>query len=201
MRLSLMAGLLVGSMAVWTLVPATPCRAERAQLPVAAGAAVRTDNPTWEVEGFGKTRDTAEENALKDACEKVVEHLTRKYGSNVFLPDPTYLREARMARVVEVKPVDLPHSGEVQKVTLVVELKPENVQDLLRQGREQRSLERQRIAALGLGGVVVLLLVVVGYLRLEDATKGYYTTLLRLAAVSLLGLTGVFLYRLGSSWL
>jgi hypothetical protein len=38
-------------------------------------------------------------------------------------------------------------------------------------------------------------------MRLEDATKGYYTTVLRLAAVSILGLVGVCLFHLGWAWL
>ena len=33
-----------------------------------------------------------------------------------------------------------------------------------------------------LGGALAVLLVVAGYLRLEEATRGYYTKLLRLAA-------------------
>jgi hypothetical protein len=36
---------------------------------------------------------------------------------------------------------------------------------------------------------VVLLLVVAGYLRLEDMTRGYATTILRVTAVSLVALT------------
>ncbi len=41
---------------------------------------------------------------------------------------------------------------------------------------------------LGLAGVTALLLVAIGYLRLEEATKGYYTGLLRLSALGLLGM-------------
>ena len=48
-----------------------------------------------------------------------------------------------------------------------------------------------------LGGVVCLLLVVGGYLRLEEATKGYYTRLLRLTAIAVLIGVGVGLYVMG----
>jgi len=41
-----------------------------------------------------------------------------------------------------------------------------------------------------------LLLAVAGYLRLEDATKGYYTRLLRLAAVAFVALVGAGLWMM-----
>src|SRR5213079_3217616 len=67
------------------------------------GRVVRSDNSSWEVEGYAKTRDAAEEKALDEACEKVGEYLVRKYGSNILLPDPAYLREAKAMRVVGVR--------------------------------------------------------------------------------------------------
>jgi len=58
------------------------------------------------------------------------------------------------------------------------------------QQRQKWAHERQGQLAQILVGVVALLAAVAGYLRLEDATKGYYTTWLRLAAVTFLGLVG-----------
>jgi hypothetical protein len=49
--------------------------------------------------------------------------------------------------------------------------------------QQQRMKERQKPALLVLLGAMGLLSVVGGYLRLEEATKGYYTRLLRLAAI------------------
>jgi len=50
--------------------------------------------------------------------------------------------------------------------------------------RQERATARQGVLARVLAGLVALLAAVACYLRLEDATKGYYTTLLRLAAVA-----------------
>jgi hypothetical protein len=47
-------------------------------------------------------------------------------------------------------------------------------------------VSRHLLLARVLGGVVCLLIVVGAYLRLEEATKGYYTRLLRLTAIGIL---------------
>ena len=47
-----------------------------------------------------------------------------------------------------------------------------------------------------LAALVALLAAVACYLRLEDATKGYYTTLLRLAAVGFVALVGAGIWLL-----
>jgi hypothetical protein len=56
--------------------------------------------------------------------------------------------------------------------------------------RQERATSRQGVLARVLGGLVAVLAVIACYLRLEDATKGYYTTLLRLAAVAFVALVG-----------
>jgi hypothetical protein len=60
--------------------------------------------------------------------------------------------------------------------------------------RQHRAISRQKILAAVLGGFVALLMVVTLYLRMEDATKGYYTRLLRMAAVVGLALVGAVLW-------
>jgi hypothetical protein len=200
MRPSLIGGLLVcGILAAGVAVPS----AVAVPVPGNPGKAPERPDKTWEVVGVGATAEAAELNALRQARERVEEYLTGKYGSRFFLPeDPAYLRSAGIARTEgDPRPTQKKFAGQVLdgpplEVTLAVELRPEHVRDLLQQGREQRMGQRQRLAGLGLAGVLVLLVVVAGYLRLEDATKGYYTTLLRLAALSVLGLTGLCLYQL-----
>jgi hypothetical protein len=62
--------------------------------------------------------------------------------------------------------------------------------------RQERATARQSIMVRVLGGLVALLVVIACYLRLEDATKGYYTTLLRLAAVTFVVLVGAGIWLL-----
>jgi hypothetical protein len=64
--------------------------------------------------------------------------------------------------------------------------------------RQHRAAQRQKILAVVVAGLVALLLVVAGYLRMEDATKGYCTRLLRTAVVAfvaLAGAAGIWLLR------
>jgi len=62
--------------------------------------------------------------------------------------------------------------------------------------RQDRSTLRQGVMVRVLAGLVALLAAVACYLRLEDATKGYYTTLLRLAAVAFVTLVGAGIWLL-----
>jgi hypothetical protein len=54
--------------------------------------------------------------------------------------------------------------------------------------RQERATARQGVMVRVLAGLVALLAVIACYLRLEDATKGYYTMLLRLVAVAVVTL-------------
>jgi hypothetical protein len=62
--------------------------------------------------------------------------------------------------------------------------------------RQDRAAGRQGLLARVLAGLVALLAAVACYLRLEDATKGYYTTLLRVAAVGFVALVGAGIWLL-----
>ncbi len=155
-------------------------------------------DPTWEVEGLAKTRDDAEANAVEKARDQVVEYLSERYGDRDWKLTPAKLRELNVTRPAAApEEIDLPLSGRSWKVRLTVELTPEALGEIHKLAREQRMVERHRLAARGLAGALALLLVAFGYLRLEDATKGYHTTLLRLAALTVLVGAGAFLWYLG----
>jgi hypothetical protein len=62
--------------------------------------------------------------------------------------------------------------------------------------RQERAASRQGVMVRVLAALVALLAAVACYLRLEDATKGYYTTLLRLAAVGFVALVGAGIWLL-----
>jgi hypothetical protein len=61
----------------------------------------------------------------------------------------------------------------------------------------QRTVKAKRLGQLGgvLGFALACLAVVAGYIRTDEATKGYYTNRLRLLAAGALGAAGVALYQ------
>jgi hypothetical protein len=76
--------------------------------------------------------------------------------------------------------------GKMRRVHLKIALSPSDYDAIKQKQREVLSHQRQLILARGLAVAVVLLVTVVGYFRLEEATKGYYTAWLRLAAAGLI---------------
>ena len=71
------------------------------------------------------------------------------------------------------------------QVSLDVVLTAAQYREMREEDRKFRQKERLFILAKLLAAVVAVLAALAGYLRLDEATKGYYTTWLRLAAVGL----------------
>jgi hypothetical protein len=156
------------------------------------------ENPIAMVTGVGTTREEAEADALKRACDELSKVLASEYGETGWKPNPAFLAQYKDAyQVVESRKVTIPGEGENELVKMEVKLTPEIFDQIQKQARNQRMGERQWVAARGLAGILSVLLVVFGYLKLEDVTKGYHTMLLRLTALGVLVLTGLCLWKLG----
>jgi hypothetical protein len=106
-----------------------------------------------------------------------------------------------MIRKVDVHPVKIDISpvekryGTVYEVTLEADFSPERRDEFL--AAHQRELVARRLAVLGgsLGFVLVCLASLAGYIRADEATKGYYTHWLRAIAAAGVGASGVLLYQ------
>ena len=146
-----------------------------------------------EFQGYGLSLKEAETNALERACE----WLADKTGLG-WTPTPEFLREKGMVQFVgepnekefEVAK-DFVKDGKMQVVTMQLEVTDVQAREIQKQARQEHMTSRHLLLARVLGGIVCLLIVVGGYLRLEEATKGYYTRLLRLAAITFLIIAGV----------
>ena len=151
--------------------------------------------------GHGETPDAALEEARKKACAWFRDYLDAKYGDLGWTPTPEELVSEGVVHTD--KPVewntDALHGYEV---TAHVDLSDAALRRLQPEVDRQRKRAQDRVvyrrldvAVRVLAGLVALCLVVVGYLRLEDLTRGYYTALLRLAAgvALLLTVAGLFL--------
>ena len=144
-----------------------------------------------EFDGYHDTDEGAEKAALQAVQEWVTKDL--RIG---WTPPVEYLRAKGMVRVGEPTTAenlkDLSRTVKRVHVTLLI-TRPqlEEMQDRARQEVRQH---RQAVSFRVLAGLVVLLLVLGGYLRLEEATRGYYTGLLRITAASLVLLVAAGLW-------
>jgi len=152
-------------------------------------------------DGYGKSAEDAREVALKKAQDKLEEYLTQNFGrldwSPVLGPRSRLEEWGVLREVTPPEPVELGPGEPAQRVQVRVEITGRYLQEVQKLAREERMQQRHLLLARVLAGLVALLVVVAGYLRLEDLTRGYYTTLLRVAAVGVLLLTGVGLLVIG----
>jgi hypothetical protein len=145
-----------------------------------------------EFQGYGKTPKAAETDALEQACDWL------GFNANLgWKPTPEFLRDKSMVRFGEPTEKELEKSGQMKAVTMQLEITADQARAIEKQARQERMTSRHLLLARVLGGVVCLLIVMGGYLRLEEATKGYYTRLLRLTAIALLISIGVGLCVMG----
>ncbi len=161
---------------------ARPPRAEAAGRPVLK----------QEFVGYGITVHDAEQHALEQARDWLAEKGTFDWTP----PSPDYLRRKGMVRFSEPTEQELKLAGPMKVVKMTLTVTAAQAEELQQVAREQRMQQRQWLGARVLTGLVVLLLVAGGYLRLEEATRGYYTTLLRAVALGVLALVGAGLWLL-----
>jgi hypothetical protein len=154
---------------------------------------------TQEVEGKAEEPDVAESMALLKAQHAIDEYLRNQMPRVRHLPDEDYIRD-QLVRAKHVEPPSPSTEGKyLVKLDLV--LTDEDYEALLARDRQDIEDAREvriqtRTVDLGriLVALVALLATVAGYVRLEDATKGYYTAWLRLAAVGFLAAVGAGLF-------
>lgn len=135
-----------------------------------------------EFTGYGTTDLAAQKDALERACAWLKDQSGLDWS-----PKAEYLRERKMVRFSESEDKEFEEPmGAMKVVKMQLEIGVDQARDIQKQVQQQRMKQRQKYSLLGLIGAVALIGVVGGYLRLEEATKGYYTRLLRFAAVGVL---------------
>ncbi len=197
--------------APWPAVPPVPQEAP-APAPKPAAPAFRSDVPPppppsdrlWEEPAYGKTKNDAEQVALDLARQSVEEYLERRFHDIGWKPTSDDLLQLDVVRI-DVQPPDPKLEGprkESYLATAHVDVSDPNLRKLQVKVDEARRtrlepIVSQRHLLVGriLGSFVALFLVIFGYIKLEELTRGYYTTLLRMGAgaVVLLAVLGLFL--------
>lgn len=142
-----------------------------------------TKYPTWTATGYGETEKDAEMDALKNVQPEIAEFLAAAgiaHDWNPSLNDLRGLVSGEPKTVVK----DLDGVGPVRETKLQLEMTPKAYRKLVQQDRQNRAMGRISFVAKLMAIAVGLLIAFAGYFKLEDATKGYYTAWLRLAALS-----------------
>jgi hypothetical protein len=183
--------------------PAAPAPRPPAVPQAPSAPAPQPESPAWTEYAICDTADEARQVVLGLARTSVEKYLGAKYGDVGWTPSSDFLTHEGVVRLDA--PQDVMVEGEKHiKVTARIELSPhhlekmqEEVNKVQANAKEGVIWQRLLLAARILAGLVVLALVVAAYIRLEEATRGYYTVLLRLTAggvvmLAAVGLTFLF---------
>jgi len=176
-----------------------------------AAAAAATEPKTTEIVGYGETKEGARREALRLTQEWVEGEVRGQLKEGWSFPqDKLDPRTMEDLAVIDRQPKEPTRDDDVGgwRAEYAVTLTPQYVQAVAESARkdyvDQEKAERKDTAGrrLGLvfrvlGGAVVVLLVVAGYLRLEEATHGYYTGLLRAAAIGVVVLAALAMLLIG----
>ncbi len=158
----------------------------------------------WEETGYGVVAAEARQDALRKINDRLVQWLDEHRPDVTCRPGLADL-EAMVRNVTEPEPSKLPDSGkkdaveELKKNVLQVQVTAELTDNDLRTLEERTRLvvaeHRQGLMARGLAGVVGLLIVGTGYLRLEEKL-GRHKRKIGLVAAGVVGLAALALLAL-----
>jgi hypothetical protein len=166
-------------------------------------------------QGIQEKRDKEEEAAkaaavargvvLEDAFQWVGDFLSRQDPPIEWRPDTGYI-EKNLGKFSEPVPEEKPELielGAKETIVLHVEITQKTLDDMRAHDREYHNLKRKEISgarqvllARILAGVVAGLVALGAYLRLDEATKGYYKTWLRLGSLALVATVGAGVWLL-----
>ncbi len=164
-------------------------------------AGLRADDQVWRelpetVEGYGETPEAAKSVALSKAKEAVAHYLAANYPEIRVEITVTYLERREIAVLVRgpgvVRQENEPPVYHV--IYRLNKLTDQHLSELRERSRVPWMFQRHRQAALVLVGLVLAVLAFMGYLRLDEATHGYYAGRLLSGAVAVVALAVLALW-------
>lgn len=136
----------------------------------------------WFVTGSYQTSpDEAKQSALSLAQIKILSHYQEQGTPLEWLPPTNYIA-TRLVKKTTKEESDFDAAGKMYRAVLEVRLTPESQTEIVRCDREYRAQGRMWWLGKIVAGLVAVLAAVAGYFRLDEMTKGYYTTWLRVGA-------------------
>lgn len=149
------------------------------------------------VKGWGENQQQAKKDALKKAGVLVEGYLRTEAPALERMPSLAYIKRHLMKEPpTRLKDKDqTPFADKhLECWAWKVALSQSDWKDILHQDNDRRVQERMAWLGKILAGLLVLLTVVAGFFRLDDWTKGYYTTWLLAGGVGSLVLAGALLW-------
>jgi hypothetical protein len=149
------------------------------------------------VTAVGQTEKLAREVAQLKAREEVLTFLARQKPPVRWQPTLEFLQSHNFVRD-EVMTVETARDANGKEVggaqhwcTLRVDLSPALFTEILEEENRSIQVDRQWLAGKVLAVVLALVLALGGYFYLDEATKGFYTVMLRLGAITLVGVVSL----------
>lgn len=182
--------------------PPAPPVPPAAPTPVPAHVtAYRPESSKEHVSAFGTRsvlgRLSATEDRACDDARKQLEHVVSEWlvpeVPSSWQPPKSMLNAATLA--IDVKPVEK-ELGTLYEATIQADLSPERRVQFIE--TYHRQLVSHRLTVLGgvLAFVLACLAALAGYIKADEATKGYYTNRLRVVSAAGVGAAGVLIYQL-----
>jgi hypothetical protein len=145
----------------------------------------------WTKPSFGEDEDSAKQLAVKDA-QKELESWLRNRKLKWPLPQDYVQEHIRDKEVVPDK--TLVDNKPMTEVKLLIDINDADYQEILNFDRKEQRENNQLLLARIIATIVTICAAVSGYLRLDEATKGYYTNLLRLGSLAVVSVVGAGLW-------
>jgi len=142
-------------------------------------------NQKWQAEAWAETEKDATSYALARLAKETADYL---FEHGLFYKQKAaYDIKAILKPQIEKDQTKFEDLGTLKHITVTAELTPPAIRKFQKEARQQRASVRMLTLGKGLGMLVALLTALGGYFRIEEATKGYYTTWLRLTTVGFIG--------------
>jgi hypothetical protein len=171
--------------------PQSPRPPRRPQPPKAPATAAKA--ATREIEGrLSATKDRARDDARAQLERELTTQLAPQVPRDWKIPGR--LVESMITQVT-ITPVVRDY-GTVYKATLLVDDSPRKRAAIVAAYRHEQVVKRLVMLGAVLAFVLSCLAAISGYIKADEATKGYYTTKLRLAAAAGVGAAGVLIYQM-----
>jgi hypothetical protein len=147
----------------------------------------------WTNSFFGTSAENAKQLAIEDGQRELVSWLRKE--NLKWTPSLEFVQQHISNQEVTPNKTDV-RGTPMTEVKLLIEVMDSDYQEILNSERQIRRDDRQLLLARILATIVTVCAAISGYLRLDEATKGYYTNLLRLGSLAVVSAVGAGLWLL-----